>query len=61
MFFKGVEYKIEQTHGGCEISKLGSDDLDSLAEGNFIIMKNRSALFDFDSVDVQYVGQVNEN
>ena len=37
---------------------MGKDDLDAAPQDEYIIMKKNHELFDYDSLNVQYVGQV---
>ena len=58
LIFTGLEYEIQQTNGECTVSKLGLDDIDSAVEGNYTFMRNSHPLFNFEDLNVQYVGQV---
>lgn len=60
-FYTGLEYEIERTNGSCLVYPLGRDDIDAAEENNYIIMKKDHELFDYDSLNVQYVGQRHVN
>ena len=57
-FISGIEYEIDRTSGSCSVYPLERDDLDATNQGEYIIMKRNSELFDYDGLNVQYVGQV---
>lgn len=58
LIFKGVRYIIDRFKGNCSYTTLDPDSPEADISGGYIVMKNTTGFFDFESSPFQYTGQV---